>query len=334
MAADRRKAKLREVGAPPTAQATAREEVLEAFLHFARLAASHLGAGVTFGDKTWTAFDADEQSVEALAKVAQVLRKDCDRVRAKMEGVMISRVHEIVTLAFKDAQTDPTVEENVEDLIEGRLLETLGIELTKHQKNQFAVNRDSIRKGGGPSDAAAKAIGRALGVGTGRSIYSAKAHASNGPPIPGSLNRWVPLRDVRHFVEEMFEWVEAKRRAIPRLRLDLLRYPDHGEAVIARVEQDFREKLRSDLDGVSPTVLAPFFGALLRGENPGAHIRLDPEKERAWMPLRAQLAAFGAALKDRPLTPEYPSAAAWLESYAELFAQLWMFKFEETLDLR
>jgi hypothetical protein len=52
------------------------------------------------------------------------------------------------------------------------------------------------------------------------------------------------------------------------------------------------------------------------------------------MPLRAQLAAFGAALKDRPLTPEYPSAAAWLESYAELFAQLWMFKFEETLDLR
>ena len=311
------------------------ERVVEAVLHFARLGASHTQFGVTFTDG-FVADEADEESRKALADATRILLKDRDRMRAKMADALTARVHTIVADTFRAAQRSPEVEQEVEDLIERRLREQLGFTLSADQKRHLTIDCQYIKKHKGPSNAAADAIGKGFGLETGRSVFDAVEDANERSPVPGPLNRFVPLRDVRVFLDRVLAFAEATRRSAPTLPLDALRSNEHAEALMDRVERCFREETRSSLDGAKGE-LTDTFRALMRGEALGKP--LPAELEAFWAPVRArfidlrarvaELDAQIAALAPGVLGP----SVGLIDLIADLMADAWTATIKQSLDV-
>lgn len=326
-------------GAPAKPQPTfSPEQVTEAFVHHARLAAAHANWGTTFATAdTLVSIPPDKQSMAALAQVTRILMKDRDRVEKKMADALVARIHTTVTAIFKDAQSDPEIEQRTEELVEERLRDGLGLSLTPDQRKQFAIDCKYIQTHGGPSDAAEDAIGAAFGLSTGSSIHYARKGARKRPLIPGPLNRWVPLRDVRQFMAKVLASVEEQRRATPILPLDALRSKAHAEGLMARVEGYFKEDFRGGIDAARAELVAACLSAL-RGEEPVFDQKLAPAAERAWLPLRAKLAELGAlmttqgSLATKQAAPDAPDTET-LREFAEKTVDVLIAHLKEALDL-
>jgi hypothetical protein len=271
-----------------------RDAAVDALVHLARLAASQHGGGVTFSDPELKAIgEPDEMSNAALAKAVQILLADRERLRARMVDALITRAHRTVEEVFRAAQSDPNVAEQTEDLIEEELKARLGLGLTEAQKRKFAVDCKYIKVKGGPSDAAAEALGAALGLETGRSIHDDRRSARKRPSVPAPFNRWVPLRHVRRFANEAFDAAEERRRATPMVPLDALRAHDHAEALMDRVERGFKSSVHASFAAERSGLIA-LVRAALRGVDPV--LPLSSAAQDRWQPLRAGLAAHGKLL--------------------------------------
>ena len=205
---------------------------------------------------------------------------------------MTAKAHQIVTSAFKDAQSDPKVEQQVEDLIAERLRE-IGFVLTDAQEKCFTVDSKWIKEQGGPSSAAAVAISKIVGS-SWRTVYEAKSDARNQAPVPGPFNRWVDIRNLRLYLDRVLTWADAQRRDTPALPLDALRSDRHVEALMDRVERLFKRRVDGDLRQRGREQLCALFLALLRGENPACDQLLQPDLEAAWARLRPQFKEIDA----------------------------------------
>jgi hypothetical protein len=233
------------------------EHVAEAFLHFARLAAAHNNDCVSFvnvvGDQLIER-EVDESSLRTLETVTHLLSEDRKRVGKRMADVLLARVRNIAKeeyVVVNETPFDAENEQQVEDRIERRLRDELGLTLSHHQKNCLAADDSYIKEHKGPANAAADALGRALGLETGRSVYEGSRSAREGPPVPGPMNRWVSLRKVRDYAAKVLDWADAVRRGTPTLSLTALRELGQVEPIIDRVEKLFREKVSRELDDES-----------------------------------------------------------------------------------
>lgn len=306
------------------------ERVAEAVLHFIRLGASHANYGITFTDLDLVPDATDPVSLKALEDVVEIMMKDRARVCGKMTDVLTERTHRIVSEAFEEAQHDPATEQNVEDVIARRLRERLGLELSADEEKKLTVGAQFIKDHGGPSNAAATALGRAFGLETGRSIYNAATKSHKAPPIPGPLNRWVPQRHLRKYLSHLLGWVEALRRAAPLLPLSELRDTTQFEPIIDRVERCFREDARARIEEQMEVGLE-VIGGVLRG-NP------IPEKyAQHWAPhqvarldvLRAQIAMLETQLSDR----EPVEAARIMNALIRTLSEFWIAELMKDFDL-
>ena len=280
--------KLAPAARPPLSS----EQVTDAFVHLARLAAAHAGWGARFtkpGDVVPE--DPDEQSTAALAEATDILLRDRERMRAKMADVLVGKAKDMVAAIFKGAKSDDDLE-CVEDRVEEGLRNRLGLVLTKQEKNKFAIDRAYMKKHKGPVPAAAAAIGATFGLKTGRSIYDAQKDARKRPPIPSPLRRWVPLGDVRQFVVKVFEGVAERRRTAPLLPLGALRSKAHAEALMARVEGCFKGDALRGVDFARTEMAAILLAVRMEGQDPNYRPKLAPGGEELVLYIRALLATF------------------------------------------
>jgi hypothetical protein len=296
--------------------------VAKAVLHLARLATSREGRGIICAsiDDSIESYEPDTESIDTLIEVTEILLKDRARIRRRMADRLMQQVHQIVTTAFKDVQVDGGAKEDVEDVVEARLRTELGFSLTEAQQKQFAVNDAVIRERKGPSNAAAEALGKALGLETGRSIFESKKHAGTSAAVPGPSNRWVSLQEVQRFFEDVVLAAELERSRAPILPLDALRSEGQDEPLMSRLERSAQSEHRRALTILGDTGLAPYFLALLRGDRRASQQKLRPELQREWEPLRAQFGEFGLAIQTDARSTGSDAMLA-LETAAEQFSR-------------
>jgi hypothetical protein len=304
------------------------KQVAEALLHFARLAASGAGGGVGFLDSdTFSELATDQRARQALDEATRILLRDRERLHRKVARGLVSRVHQIVAVAFGKVPIDVDVdaEVGVEDEIEHQLTEQLGLVPTRDERRWFAVDRQYITEMGGPVAAAAAAIGKAFGRETGSVIHNWIARAKGDLPLPAPLDRWVPLREVRRYLAHVIEAAEGERKAATILPLGALLSADHAESLMDRVEAAFRKRTRLALDAGKDDV-KQMFRAMLRGQDPGSNVNLSDALSARWGPIRAHLAAIGLELgrldADRTLvTLRDGKSTTRVEAFVEILTQ-------------
>jgi hypothetical protein len=268
-------------------------------------------------------YQEDEESLAALADVTRILLKDRQRMRAKMAAAQTTRLHAIVTEEFKKLQRTPDASEDVEDATEEKI-HGLGFSLDTSQKRQFAVDRQCVSENRGPSEAAAKALAPAIGRKAWRTVYNAKRDARTQSPVPGPLNRFVPIDAVRQYVNAVFAHVEQERRQTAPLPLEALTSDEHIEELTALVEVSFQDQARQDLKGAIEG-FAPVFLALLRGDDPPSTTPQPPDIERAFATVRIQLAALGKRIiRSLPAGDEIEQTAV-LNGVALWLAESWIY---------
>lgn len=305
------------------------EHVADAFLHLARLAAAHANYGVTFievENETPVEHPVDEESLRVLAKVTVLLRRDRERGGKRISDVLLARVHAIMEEEFarvRRERFDPEAERLVEDRIEARLRDELGVSLSAQQKNGLGVDEEYIRGDKGPSNAAAEILGRMLGLRTGRTVYTSRDAATKAPPVPAPLNRWVSLRKVGGYMRSVLDHVATVRKCSAMLPFEALRGTAHLEPLMERVEDAFKKRHSDDLERHYNGMIG-FFLALLRGENPLPGHPATKQEEEQWARLRDEFQALRAQLPSSPGSDEAVAreAAAW-----------WVAQFKKTLDI-
>jgi hypothetical protein len=277
-------------------------------------------------------YQEDEESLAALEAVTRILLKERQRMRAKMAAAQTTRVHAIVTKEFKSLQRMPDASEDVEDAIEEKL-HGIGFSLDTSQKRQFAVDRQYISENSGPSEAAAKALAPVIGRKAWKTIYNAKRNARAQPPVPGPLNRLIPIDAVRRYADAVFAHVQEQRRQTSRLPLDALTSDEHIEELTALAEDSFKDQARQDLNGALEG-LAPIFLSFLRGDDPPSTTPQPPDIEGALAPFRIQLAALGKRiLQSMPAGGEIEQTSV-LKGVAVCLAESWINTLRSALSIQ
>ena len=286
------------------------EDVGRALLHFARLAASHARWGVTFMRENSTVpYPTDDRSMKVLATVTRALLEDSEREGKKAADNLISQLHCILTALLKEDEGDPEFADRVENRIRTLALDHLGIELSQPQVERLAMSREEIRARhrGSPSDAAAGAIVDAINEvsdasSLGRRIYDVNARAEQRPPVPGPLDRLVPLRDVRLYVNRVFEWA-ATAFNVPTLKLEQLRSPTRPEVLQAHAERLFKNHARRDLENARATAATLFAALLADTDSPPEPIPADSQEwwdsmRLASEPIRTRIAELDPSSRE------------------------------------
>jgi hypothetical protein len=274
------------------------KEVAEGVLQLVRLAAAHARFGVTFVDsETFAEHPMDEKSLDVLAAVTRLLLKERERQDKKVRDALISRVHGIVSEEFAAVRRGEDADGENDVTIETRLASELGFTLTREQLGVFATNPEDIRESTGASAAAADAVGQALGLATGRSVFKSKQLTkSEKAPLPGQRHGWLPLSAVREYMTKVFAVAEAQRIDAKSLPLAVLRTGEHAEALIGRIERAFRANARRGLDGALAHA-REFIRALLWDEDPSDGEALTPLRLDRWRAIRERAAHRGATLR-------------------------------------
>jgi len=274
-------------------------DVAAAVVHLGRLAASHSGWGVAFTTGgTDPDYLTDKASRATLAKVVGTLLADRKRMAARNADLLKHRLHEVITRTFSEARNRAEIEENIEEVVDQRM-RGLGFALGPSQMTRFAVDAQHI-KDRTASQAAANALldgtkGHATPKTKGRSIFDAKDRQATRPPIPAPMNRYVPLRTLRHYFRQAIEAVEAQRMLDVPLSIEALESDAYVEALQHRVEALFKKRISAELVQ-GEEEFAKFFLALFRGEAPPTELVVKPEVEQQLTNAREQFRAFAAAL--------------------------------------
>lgn len=287
-----------------------RADVAAALLHLARLATAHAGHGIQFvtidKDKTISEPYLDKESLDALAEATKILLADRVRVRDQAAKLLIGPIHDVVHKAFKAAKDDPTLMEDVEDVI-AQGLNDLGFTLTPAQMKVLRIDESVFAAHRGSPSMAAAAVVAEIALGQKwRTVYDKKTEAKDLPSVPGPLGRWLPFPHVRKFVESLLAEEEKRVRAQRFLPLDALR-SDDAEALVVHVSKLVVRKDRQALREDYPQLREQFREmvlALLRGEDPTQEWELTPELGDAWKRIREKAAETGEKLREANASAE------------------------------
>jgi hypothetical protein len=248
---------------------------------------------------------------------------------ARAADVLIGPLHDAAKDVLSEAQTNPEVEEQTEDLVAERMKQ-LGFGLSRSEMKPFIMTRQDIAEHQGPSQAAADALGDAIegrpnddGTPRGRKVYRAKARRARLPPVAGPLHRYVPLRDVARYLGRVLAEAEDQGRRVALLPLAALGSNVYAEALQDRVESSFKKRMRDELERGFDT-MTEFFLRLLRGENPLPDLPTTPQIEQT-------LAAFSSLGKE--LLASSPAGPAVLVKKAREAARWWIIEFMAALDI-
>lgn len=272
------------------------EQVAAACLHLLRLAAAHAQHGVAFMFADTEGLheqEPDSASLDVMAEVTKILLIDRDRLREKAARALVGQLHGPLVPLFKAAQADPEAMENLEDTVEQRLRE-LGYVMSPDALAAFRIDHQFIRDQGGPSDAAAQCLGRAALEISKRRVSDARK-AGKIRPVLGPLNRYVSLRNVRSYFEQVLATAQAQRLPGALLPLEALDADVYTEALLSRLETSFKERVRADLERAYEEVTRLFL-TLLRGENPAPSYGTTREWEEQWPLVREQFRLLASEL--------------------------------------
>ncbi len=285
-------------------------------VHLTRLVAADTGYAIGFDNKGGkpTHYGPDADGSRVLAKVVRALTTHRVRARKRARDALATQLHAEITRIFVAAQVDREMqaEEQVAEY-----LRSLAFELTDTQISQFIRGPEDILGERGAANAAANALGRAVGWDTGKNVFEGKKRVRELPPVPAPLNRWVPLPLLRDFLAQVMTW-ETRRRAIagpPTLSM-FRSGNDVNESLIICLEkclQKGTQRLLEDDPPIDELALV-VRGLFLTGEWSGPE--LAPAMQETWGKTRARFADLIAQ------TPELDHPVVWAFVASSMLADL------------